>query len=90
MVKDSKYRSLGEEAQPFFFVSAMQNYRPRLALIVRTTVEPILLRSTVRDRVLALDKGLLVEAATMRENLASAFLPARVAAIALDWSDYSV
>jgi hypothetical protein len=37
----------------------------------------------VRDRVLALDKGLLVEVATMRGNLAAAFLPARVTAAVL-------
>jgi ABC-type antimicrobial peptide transport system permease subunit len=37
----------------------------------------------VRDRILALDKNLLVEVATMRENMAMAFLPARVAATVL-------
>jgi predicted lysophospholipase L1 biosynthesis ABC-type transport system permease subunit len=42
--------------------------------------EPSLLRSAVPESILALDKGLLVEVATMRENLAMAFLPARVAA----------
>src|SRR6266498_2340418 len=41
------------------------------------------LRSALRDRVMALDKGLMVEVATMRENLAALFLPARVAAVVL-------
>jgi predicted permease len=83
VVKDSKYRSLGEVPQPFFFVSAIQTYRRQLALHLRTTGEPSLRRSAVRDRILALDKGLLVEVSTMRENLAAAFFPARVATIAL-------
>jgi len=83
VVKDIMYRSLGEEARPFFYVPAPQNYRQQMALHVRTIGEPGLLRSAMRDRVLALDKNLLVEVATMRENLAIAFLPARVAAITL-------
>jgi len=83
VVKDSKYRSLGEEPRSFFYVPALQNYRQQMALHVRTTGEPNLLRSAVRDRVLALDKGLPVEVATMRENLAVAFLLPRVAATVL-------
>src|SRR5215510_3702225 len=83
VAKDSKYRSLGEEPQSFFYVSALQDYRQQMVLQVRTVGEPSLLRSAVRDRVLALDKGLMVEVATMRENLEASFLPARVAAVVL-------
>ncbi len=83
VAKDSKYRSLGEEQQSFFYVSAMQDYRQQMVLHVRTVGEPGLLRSALRDRVMALDKGLMVEVATMRENLAALFLPARVAAVVL-------
>jgi putative ABC transport system permease protein len=83
VVKDIKNRSLSEEPRSFFYVPALQNYRGQMALHVRTVGEPSLLRSAVRDRVLALDKGLQVEVATMRENLAAAFLPARVTAAVL-------
>jgi MacB-like periplasmic core domain/FtsX-like permease family len=79
VVKDSKYRTLGEEPQSFFYVPRLQNYRPQTTLLVRTVGEPGRLRSAVRERVLALDKALLVEVATMRENLALALLPARIA-----------
>src|SRR5262249_55866387 len=82
-VKYSKYRSLSEEPQSFFYVSALQDYRQQMVLHVRTAGEPSRMRSAVRDRVLALDKGLMVEVATIRENLAAAFLPARVAAVVL-------
>jgi predicted permease len=83
VAKDSKYRSLSEEPQSFFYVSALQDYRQQMVAHARTIGDPNLLRSAVRDRVLALDKGLMVDVATMRENLAASFLPARVAAIAL-------
>jgi predicted permease len=83
VVKDSKYRSMSEAPRPFFYVSALQHYRQQMALSLRTIGEPSLLRSVARDRVLALDKGLLVEVATMRENLAAAFLLPRVAATVL-------
>jgi putative ABC transport system permease protein len=83
VTKDSKYRSLSEEPQSFFYVSALQDYRQQMVLHVRTVGEPSLLRSALRDRVLSLDKGLMVEVATMRENLAASFLPARVAAVVL-------
>ncbi len=37
-------------------------------------------RTAVRDTVLAMDRSLLVEVATMQENISLAFLPARIAA----------
>jgi ABC-type antimicrobial peptide transport system permease subunit len=80
VVKDSKYRSLAEETRPYFYVSAQQNYRQQMALHLRTVGEPNLLRSAVRDGVLAMDKSLLVDVATMRENLITAFFLPRVAA----------
>jgi putative ABC transport system permease protein len=83
VVKDIKYRSFGEEPRAFFYVSALQNYRQHMALHVRTAGDPNLLRGDVRDRILALNKNLLVEVATIRENMAMAFLPARVAATVL-------
>ena len=80
VAKDSKYSSPGEEPKSFFYLSTMQNYGRSRVLHVRAVGEPNLLRNSVRDSIQALDKGLLVEVATMRENLATAFLPARVAA----------
>jgi len=80
VAKDIKYRSLGEDPRAFFYTPALQNYRLHMALHVRTAGDPDLLRGDARDRVLALDKNLLVEVATIRENMAMAFLPARVAA----------
>jgi putative ABC transport system permease protein len=80
VVKDSKYGSPGEQPKSYFYLSSLQHHVQSQVLHVRTMGEPNLLRSALRDRILALDKGLLVEVATMRENLVMAFFPARVAA----------
>ena len=80
VAKDSKYWAPGEEPKSYFYMSTLQDYGQSRTLHVRTMGEPNLLRKAVRDSILSLDKGLLVEVSTMRENLATAFLPARVAA----------
>jgi macrolide transport system ATP-binding/permease protein len=83
VAKDSKYGSPGEEPKSYLYLSTLQNYRRSWTLHVRTMGEPKLLRNAVRDSIQTLDKGLLVEVSTMRENLVTAFLPARVAAALL-------
>jgi putative ABC transport system permease protein len=80
VVRDTKYGTLGEEPRSFFYLASPQYYSLQTVLHVRTAGDPDLVRSAVRDRVLAINKDLLVEVATMRENLAVAFLPARVGA----------
>src|SRR5262245_14472494 len=80
VAKDSKYGSPGEEPKSYLYLSTLQDYGRSRVLHARTMGDPNLLRRAVRDSILALDKGLLVEVATMRENLVIAFLPARVAA----------
>jgi predicted permease len=83
VVKDSKYGTLGEGSQSFFYLSSLQNYSRHAVLHIRTSGEPTLLRSGVGDSILSLNGALLVEVVTMRENLATAFLPARVGAALL-------
>jgi predicted permease len=83
VAKDSKYWAPGEEPKSYFYLSTLQDYGQSRTLHVRTMGEPNLLRKAVRGSILSLDKGLLVEVSTMRENLATAFLPARVAAALL-------
>ncbi|MCI0660168.1 MAG: ABC transporter permease [Acidobacteria bacterium] len=83
VVKDSKYRSLSEEPRSYFYVSALQNYRQHVSLLVHTVGEASQLRSALRDRVQALDKSLLIEIATMRENMAINLIFPSVAAVVL-------
>ena len=77
VVKDSKYRTLGRTAIVFLRAEAakLQATDDAACAHSRRARAP----SAVRERVLALDKALLVEVATMRENLALALLPARIA-----------
>src|SRR5262249_22086641 len=42
VAKDSKYHSMSEEPQSFFYVSALQDYRQQMVLHVRTIGEPSL------------------------------------------------
>src|SRR5262245_4527734 len=83
VVKDSKYRSLSEEPRSYFYVSALQHYRQQVSLLLHTAGEPSQLRNAVRDRVQVLDKGLLIEVATMRENMSLQFLFPSIAAVVL-------
>ena len=83
LVKDSKYSRLGEEPKPFFYRPTLQEHQSRMVLHVRTVGEPNQLRSAIRESILQLDRSLLVEVATMRENLEVGLLPARVAATML-------
>jgi putative ABC transport system permease protein len=83
VVKDSKYGTLGEEPRPYLYLSARQNYGSRTVMHVRTAGDPHQLRRAVRDVALELEKSLLVEVATMPENLRLAFLPARLGAVLL-------
>jgi predicted permease len=83
VVKDSKYGTLGEEPRPYLYLSARQNYGSRTVMHVRTAGDPNQLRRSVRDVALELEKSLLVEVATMPENLRLAFLPARIGAVLL-------
>ena len=80
VVRDSKYRTLGEAPNPILYISWFQHYEPSMILHVRTNGDPNQWREAVKSSFLDLDGGLLVEIATMRENLRVAFLPARIAA----------
>jgi macrolide transport system ATP-binding/permease protein len=80
LVKDSKYVTLGEEPKPFYYKAALQDYQRQMVLHVMTSGDPNALRKALRESLSALDQSLLIEVATMQENLALALLPARIAA----------
>ena len=80
VVKDSKYTTLGERPQPFFYDATLQRPPQQTVLHVRTTGDPNKMRAAVRNAVSALDRTLLVEVDTMQENLKLSVLPARIAA----------
>jgi predicted permease len=80
VVKDGKYVTLGEEATPYFYMNLAQRYEPGPTLVIRTRGNPLDHFSAVRNEIAVLDKSLpLFDVKTMRQHLALALLPARLA-----------
>jgi len=84
LARDGKYRTLGEDPLPFFWLPLWQTYRPAAVLHVRTAAEPAPLLAGVSRTVQALDKDLpIFDAKTMDEHMGISLLPARLAATVL-------
>ena len=70
VVADAKYVTLGEEAQPLFYLSMGQLFLPEVTLQVRTAGDPRALVETVRREMRAIDKTLpLAIIETMSETI---------------------
>ena len=83
IARDVKYHSIGEETPAFLYLAFPQPYRHAMTVHVRVLGEPAQFRETLRQAVLSLDHTLAVDVSTMRDNVAVAFLPARIASSAL-------
>jgi len=81
IVKDGKYLSLGEPAEPFLYIPIMQEYQSQVAMVVRTANEPSAMIATIRAEVRDLDPHLPVyDVKTLDEHMLISLLPARLAA----------
>lgn len=81
VVKDSKYLTLGEPPQPFYFLPFLQHYEPRMTLHLRAAGDPKSLISAVRHEAQLLNAGLPVfDIKTLSEHLSVSLFVARVAA----------
>ncbi|MGH9905993.1 MAG: ABC transporter permease [Pyrinomonadaceae bacterium] len=70
VVKDSKYRSLGEDPTPYIFLPYLQNPQPAMAVHVRTTGNPKDLAAAVRREVQAFDPNLpAFNAMSLEDNI---------------------
>jgi len=78
-VSTGKYRSLGEDPRPFVFVSLMQNYQPRAAVVIHTSGPPAAMVETVRRTMATIDPALAVQAQTLRQHIQLALFPAEAA-----------
>jgi len=84
VASDGKYRTLGEDPTPFFYVPLLQHPRGGITLHVRADGAPEGLAAAVRREVRALDPSLPVfDVKTMKEHLGLSLLPARLAGSAL-------
>jgi len=79
VVRTGKYRSLGEDPRPFVYVSLLQNYESRAAVVVRTAGLPAPMVETVRHEMAALDPALATQVQTLKEHMKLALFPAEAA-----------
>jgi predicted permease len=80
VVADAKYRSIRDEALPYFYMSRRQNPALTGTLEMRTDAEPSAVFPALRASLSALDPAVPFELATMREHLGVAVLAQRVGA----------
>jgi macrolide transport system ATP-binding/permease protein len=80
VVRDNKYRSLGDERVPFLYMPLAQNYSPEATLLIRTQGEPSAHAVALRGAIESLDAETFAGQTTMGEHLAAALLPSQVVA----------
>lgn len=84
VVKDSKYRSLGEDATPYIFLPYLQNPQPAMSLLVQTSGNPRDVTAGVRREVQALDPNLpAFNVMSLADNIDISLFPARFGAVLL-------
>ncbi|HET9713207.1 MAG TPA: FtsX-like permease family protein, partial [Pyrinomonadaceae bacterium] len=84
VVKDSKYRSLGEDSTPYIFLPYLQNPQPAMALHVQTSGNPKDLAAAIRREVQALDPNLpAFNVMSLADNIDISLFPARFGAVLL-------
>jgi putative ABC transport system permease protein len=82
LVRDSKYRTLGETPTPFVYSPLGQTHETGMSLLVRTAGEPSAMLADIRSTVQSLDRNLPVtDVRPLEELLASALFPARMGAV---------
>jgi predicted permease len=82
VVKDGKYRSLGERPRPFLYLALAQHYEGAVQVVVGG--DPRANLGVVRDAVRALDPGLAAFAPrTISDHLGIALFPSRAGAVLL-------
>jgi len=84
VVKDSKYRSLGEDPMPYIFLPYLQNPQPAMAVHVRTSGNPGEVAAAVRREVQALDPNLpAFHVMSLADNIDISLFPSRFGAVLL-------
>ncbi len=80
VTEDGKYRSLGEDPTPFFYLPLAQEPAQQFTVVARTALDPDALVPSLRAAIHGLDAGLpLDRLGTYDDHVGLALLPARVA-----------
>jgi len=78
VVKDGKYKSLGEEAMPYIYLPLSQNYVSSMTIHVRTVADAGGMGAIVRNEAQALDSNLPVyDLKPLTDHMSISLLPAR-------------
>jgi predicted permease len=73
VARDGKYRTLGEDQEPYFYVPLAQNFEFERVLQIRSAVPPDALAREVQGAIAALDAAVPIEEMqTMKESLGGA------------------
>ncbi|HUQ80253.1 MAG TPA: ABC transporter permease [Gemmatimonadaceae bacterium] len=84
LVRDGKYRSLGEPPRAYIYFPQTQRWDAAMTMHIKTTGDPTALGPVVRAEVAALDADLPVsDIRTMTSHLGISLLPARIGGITL-------
>ena len=81
VVRDGKYRQLGEPPQPHVYLPYPQRWNPTMDLVVRTAADPEPLLAAVRREIRAADPNLPISGLqTLERHMTRAYFPARAGA----------
>jgi putative ABC transport system permease protein len=84
VVKNGKYRTLGEEPRPFLYHSILQGYYARATLVAKTSGDPASLLAAVRREIGALDPNVApTQLGALSDHMAFALFPARITGVLL-------
>jgi predicted permease len=84
VARDTKYGSLSETPQPYFYFPLSQVSRSRTELLVRTSSDPAAVATQLRELVRQIDPEMpIVDLRTFHDHLAFSLLPARAGGLAL-------
>ena len=83
VVGDTKYRSPGDDPTPIAYFPLAQNYEPVMTLQARVSGDPGLFQAVLRGAITSVEKSLIVQTSTFREDVALSLLPPRIAAVLL-------
>ncbi|HLY60124.1 MAG TPA: ABC transporter permease [Terriglobia bacterium] len=84
VAETGKYRTLSEDALPFFYRPILQNYHPALTLVVRAAGDPQILMPAARREIQTLDPNVVpFDMETMKEYMALPLFPAHTTGILL-------